>query len=151
MSVYRLQDPETQGTQRWLDELMHVLDWEDRGRAMEAVTAALHTLRDHLPELTASTLGAQLPLVMRGMYYEGWIAEEPHPEPRTRSEWLAELSAQIPDEPTNKEIIAREVFALLQRHMKRRRVEEIAWALPRTMREVWIQAQSRQGPVGESS
>jgi uncharacterized protein (DUF2267 family) len=48
------------------------LHLEDRHHAYVALRAVLHALRDRLPPEVAVHLGAQLPILVRGIYYEGW-------------------------------------------------------------------------------
>ena len=59
-------------TNSWLKELMGMLGSEDRHRAYLALRATLHALRDRLTVEEVAQLGAQLPMLIRGFYYEGW-------------------------------------------------------------------------------
>ena len=45
----------------------------DRQYAYRAMRAVLHVLRDRLPVDTAAKLAAQLPTLIRGIYYEEWV------------------------------------------------------------------------------
>jgi uncharacterized protein (DUF2267 family) len=61
----------------------------------------LHALRDRLPPEIAVHLSAQLPMLVRGIYYEGWKADERSHGPgvrRTRSQGAA---TAIPDGPAD--------------------------------------------------
>ena len=59
-------------THLWLNEVAEELGSEDRQYAYRALHAVLHTLRDRLPITPAAQLAAQLPTLVRGMYYEDW-------------------------------------------------------------------------------
>src|SRR6516165_2885986 len=59
-------------TEDWIDDLMRRLGWHDRERIYLALLAALHALRDCLPRDEAVYVGAHLPALLRGLYYEGW-------------------------------------------------------------------------------
>ncbi|MDG4766278.1 DUF2267 domain-containing protein [Solwaraspora sp. WMMD406] len=61
-------------TNRMLGEIDQLLGWpaQRRHQSYAALTAVLHALRDRLPVTEAVQLGAQLPLLVRGLYYEGW-------------------------------------------------------------------------------
>jgi len=72
-------DSTIQTTNVWLHDIMERLGWQDRHRAYHALRAVLHALRDRLPVDQAAALGAQLPMLVRGFYYEGW-----HPLVRQR-------------------------------------------------------------------
>ena len=66
-------DTTIQKTQVWLNDLMSELDWEDKPhKAYMALRTVLHALRDRLMVVVAVQLGAQLPMLIRGFYYEGW-------------------------------------------------------------------------------
>lgn len=70
-------DKTLQTTNIWLDELMADIG-PDRKVAWHVLGAALRALRDRLPRELAAHLGAQLPLLVRGAYYDGYTpAAEP--------------------------------------------------------------------------
>ena len=56
----------------WLKELAEELGGKDRRYAYRALRGVLHTLRDGLPVEVAAKLAAQLPTLIRGVYYEDW-------------------------------------------------------------------------------
>jgi len=56
----------------WLNEIAEELGTEDRQYAYRALRSVLHTLRDRLTVETAAELAAQLPTLIRGIYYEDW-------------------------------------------------------------------------------
>jgi uncharacterized protein (DUF2267 family) len=59
-------------THIWLSEIAEELGDEDRHYAYRALRAVLHALRDRLPVDVAAKLAAQLPTLIRGIYYEDW-------------------------------------------------------------------------------
>lgn len=59
-------------THIWLNELAEELGVEDRQYAYRALRAVLHSLRDRLTVDVAAKLAAQLPTLIRGVYYEDW-------------------------------------------------------------------------------
>lgn len=65
-------DTTVQKTYRWLHELAEELGGARRDDAYDILRAYLHTLRDRLTVNQAAHLGAQLPMLVRGLYYEGW-------------------------------------------------------------------------------
>ena len=64
-----------QKTQEWLKELIENGDLADMQESLAVLRAVLHHLRDRLTLEEAVDLGAQLPTLIRGIYYEGW---QPH-------------------------------------------------------------------------
>jgi uncharacterized protein (DUF2267 family) len=61
-------------TNRILKEIEQSYGWpkERREQSYAALRAVLHALRDRLPVNEAAQLGAQLPMLVRGIYYTGW-------------------------------------------------------------------------------
>ena len=85
-------DKTLQTTHIWLDEIMERLG-PDRQVAWKVLSTVLHKLRDRLPVEAAAHLGAQLPLLVRGAYYDQF---EPAKQParcRTREEFVAPIAA----------------------------------------------------------
>ena len=65
-------DTTVQETNLWLKAVMDGLHTDDRHLAYLALRATLHALRDRLGPENAVHLAAQLPMLVRGLYYEGW-------------------------------------------------------------------------------
>jgi uncharacterized protein (DUF2267 family) len=59
-------------TEAWINDVTQRLGWRDRERVYLVLLATLHALRDSLPQDEAIYIGAQLPPLLRGFYYEGW-------------------------------------------------------------------------------
>jgi len=59
-------------TNRWLNELSELAGWDSKQKAYLATRATLHALRDRITVDEVAQLGAQLPMLVRGFYYEGW-------------------------------------------------------------------------------
>lgn len=62
----------------WLADIGRALDTDDRRFAYRVLRAWLHTLRDRLTVEGAVAFAAQLPELLRGVYYDGW---QPHRAP----------------------------------------------------------------------
>jgi uncharacterized protein (DUF2267 family) len=124
-------------THTWLKELMDEMGWDDRQRAYHALRTVLHALRDRLTVNEVAHLGAQLPLLIRGVYYEGW-----HPAGKPikhhREAFLAHLADCFREGPAARaEQIVRAVFALLARHVSSGEVESVKHSLPADLRPLW--------------
>ena len=72
MTATQSVDAAARATEDWIDDFVQRLGWRDRTRAYSALIASLHALRDCLRQSAAIYLGAQLPALLRGLYYEGW-------------------------------------------------------------------------------
>lgn len=94
-------------TNVWLKEIAQVLG-PDRHRAYHALRAVLHCLRDRLTVDEATQLGDQLPMLVRGIYYEAWHPAGKPEKIRSREEFLAKIHTHLPKaRPINPEDAAR--------------------------------------------
>src|SRR3712207_3941320 len=86
-------DTTLQKTNGWLNAIMEELGWGDRRRAYLALRGTLHALRDYLVVDEAAQRAAQLPLLVRGLYYEGWDPARVPVEGRGREDFLGRVAA----------------------------------------------------------
>ena len=133
-------DSTIQTTNIWLDDLMKELGWTDRHRAYFALRSVLHTLRDRLPVEEVAQFSAQLPLLVRGVFFEGWNPTgKPVPE-RTKDEFVAHVSeAFILDVEARPEQIVRGVFQVIARHVSAGEIGDVQQCLPAGVRQLWEQ------------
>jgi uncharacterized protein (DUF2267 family) len=127
-----------QTSNRWLNELMDELGWQDRHRAYLALRVVLHALRDRLTAAEVVDLGAQLPTLIRGMYYEGWKGTAQTPRVRRKEEFLAPIGDAFRDDPELfPEQIAWAVFKILKAHVSAGEIDDVKHALSREIRSLW--------------
>lgn len=138
-NVHELFDETLQKTQVWLNELGEDLDWDHPAGVLAGLRAVLHTLRDRIAPAEAAQLGAQLPLLVRGLYYEGWRpAGEPWKE-RQRELFLARVEQEMRGHAQHRsaDAVARAVFRLLGRHVSAGEIDDVKRLLPAGVRELW--------------
>ena len=124
-------------THIWLHDLMDRLGWHDKHRAYVALRAVLHALRDRISVEDASHLAAQLPMLIRGFYYEGYHPAGKPVADRKKSEFLARVAAECSDESRNDGKVTQAVFQVLAKHITPGEVEKIKGALPTDLRSLW--------------
>jgi uncharacterized protein (DUF2267 family) len=132
-------DHTLQKTHEWLNDLMNELDWEDKPhKAYMALRTVLHALRDRLTVEEAIQLGAQLPMLVRGFYFEGWnLKDKPHKE-RHKDQFLDHVREAFRDDVTvNPQQVVRAVFRVLQRHTSPGEIEDVKHVMPKTLQELW--------------
>jgi uncharacterized protein (DUF2267 family) len=123
--------------EEWVDDLMRRLGWHDRERVYLALLATLHALRDRLARDEAIYIGAQLPALLRGLYYEGWHPNA-RPTPRSRSAFLERIHDGLHRDPgVDTEQVARAVFALLAARLPAAEIEAAKAATPSVLHSLW--------------
>lgn len=138
-SIIEVFDASLQKTQVWVNDLMSELGWEDKPqKACLALRTALHALRDRLTVEGAVHLGAQLPILIRGIYYEGWKLTGKPVKERHKSEFLDHIAKAFRDDETvDPEKVMRAVLKVLSRHISPGEVENVKHLLPKTLQELW--------------
>jgi uncharacterized protein (DUF2267 family) len=141
MSGLEVFDTTLHKTHIWLNEITEELHWEDRARGYKALRAGLHALRDRLTVEEAAHLGAQLPMLIRGLYYEGWTpAGKPH-KTQGKDEFLAPIREQFRgDAEIDPERVARAVFKVLAKRVTEGEIEDVKGMLPNELAELWPEA-----------
>ena len=124
----------------WLNELMELLDCDDKQRAYRVLRSVLHVLRDRLTAHEAVNLGAQLPMLIRGFYYENWHMKDAAPAERTKSAFFNHLNVELHDQNVDAEQSARQVFRLLARKISPGEVDDVKQMLPAEVRALWPSA-----------
>lgn len=131
-------DTTVQKTNLWLKDIMQELGWEDRHKAYMALRTTLHALRDRLTLEETAQFGAQLPMLIRGLYYEGWTpTRRPH-KVRHKAEFLAPIRDYFKDDwQVEPEEIARAVLKVLAAHISAGEIEDVKHLLPQELKELW--------------
>lgn len=88
-------DSSLQETNLIINGLAEELGWTDRKKqAYSLMRTVLHAFRDRLSVDEAANFGAQLPLVVRGVYYDGWKPESA-PQKMNRQELIDRVDQQF--------------------------------------------------------
>ncbi len=131
-------DTTIQKTNLWLKEIMEELGWDDRRRALMAMRAVLHALRDRLDPKEAADLGAQLPVLVRGFYYEAWDPTDKPEKIRHKRDFLYKVDEGLINEPElDSEKITRAIFKVLKKRVAEGEVRDIKATLPEEIAAMW--------------
>jgi uncharacterized protein (DUF2267 family) len=130
-------DKTLQATNIWLDEIMARIG-PDRQIAWKVLSTVLHKLRDRLQPDLAAHLGAQLPLLVRGVYYDLYEPSKQPTDVKTADEFVAEVAKWLADaRPVDPKEATAAVFAVLNRHVSGGQIENVRQALPESIRSLW--------------
>lgn len=130
-------DKTLQTTHIWLDDIMEEIG-PDRQVAWHVLGGVLRVIRDRIPADLAAHLGAELPLLVRGTYYDQYRpVEQPLPV-RSRDEFLEWVSESVRGtRPVDPETAVRTVFGVLSRHIDAGQAAKIRAAMPLPVQELW--------------
>jgi uncharacterized protein (DUF2267 family) len=121
----------------WLDEILAEIG-PDRQVVWHVLSAVLRTLRDRVPLELAAHPGAQLPLIVRGVYYDQWHPAAQPERTRDLDEFLGRVSDKVGGiHPVDVRDATRAVFRVLSRHLDRGQVAKVVDALPQPVRDFW--------------
>jgi uncharacterized protein (DUF2267 family) len=132
-------DKSLQTTNIWLKELTECEGiGPDRQVAWRVLGAVLHTLRDRLGVEQAAHFGAELPLIVRGLYYDRWHPAGKPDRERRAEEFCVRVASELSNiRPVNAEKAARAVFTVISLHVSAGQVEKIRQSLPEDIRRLW--------------
>jgi uncharacterized protein (DUF2267 family) len=106
---------------------------EQRNQSYLALRTVLHLLRDRLPVEESVQLSAQLPMLVRGMYFDGW---DPTivPVKLNREDFLFEVRRNFTfDVEGGTERLVRTVLTALRQHVTEGEWEEVRGTLPKDL------------------
>lgn len=125
----------------WLKELDEKLHWEDRQKSYKALQVVLHAVRDHLPVNQSAHFSAQLPMIIRGMYYDGWVPSRVPLKERRLEQFYQHIEDNYDQDPGGNVLdpqrIATCVFELLNEHISAGEIADIRSDLPGAIRNIW--------------
>lgn len=143
-------DKTAQTTHLWLNEIGEEIGLDDQ-QSWQVTGAVLHALRDRLPIELAAHLGSQLPLLVRGAYYDQFRPSELPKRVRSLDEFLQMIAAELRfGRPIDTKDAARAVFQVLSRHLSPGQIDNVREALPEEVRAIWSKP-GTQDPTQDSS
>jgi uncharacterized protein (DUF2267 family) len=136
-------DKTLQTTNIWLDEIMED-HGPDRQVAWHVLGAVLREIRDLLPTELAAHLAAQLPMLVRGTYYEQYMPEKQPAESRDYGAVTDRIRQRLHGiRPVDVEDALRSVFKVLSHHLDPGQVSKVRDALPGDVRRLWPDPETR--------
>lgn len=135
-------DASLQKTINLLNDICVEFGWpeERRFQAYKALRTVLHEIRDRLPVTESAHLAAQLPMLVRGFYYEGWKPEEV-PRKIHRQAFLDEVQRnfQLSVDGGSERIVDGIVY-VLSRYIEPNILKRIQQEFPADLRSIFRRA-----------
>lgn len=131
-------DHTVQVTREWVRELSDRLNWADEPRALRLLRVTLQALRDWLDVNEAAHFSAQLPLLVRGLYYEGWQPARTPVSENSKEAFVGRVTDAFRTDPLDDpdEAISK-VFTMLNSHISDGEISDVRQRLPKRLRDLW--------------
>jgi uncharacterized protein (DUF2267 family) len=131
-------DAEVQEANAWIKEIDQRLNVGDPHAARHALRAVLHALRDRIGPAESVGLAAQLPLVIRGLFFEGWRPAAAATSEGTRAGFLAHVSqCMAPGTLFRPEAAVDAVLHTLWNQLDPGEVAKLRSVLPASIAALW--------------
>ena len=127
-----------QQTQEWLKEVEGNAGLANETEALSVLRAVLHQLRDRLSIEETAQFSAQLPLLVRGIFYEGWQPTHvPDKSVKSRQDFFDGVSMRLLPHRLSPEPMVKAVFAILSHHIEPGEISDVIGLLPDSLKELW--------------
>lgn len=122
----------------WLVVINKEMDLEDRPDiALQAVRGVLHAIRDRMVPAEVFNLSAQLPVMVRGFYFEGYNLND-KPEKYNAEGFMDVIKNSFGgNEDIDPENAFKAVLNLLYDHVSKGEMNDIYGGLPKDIKELW--------------
>ena len=122
---------------KWIGETAEALHTDDKQEAFHALRGLLLALRSQLPDHESADFAAQLPLVLRGVYFDGWRPNGGHIDRSVETFYEQILSAFPNPSIVDPERIAKAAFQTLERHVSAGEISDVKHNLPDRIRRIF--------------
>jgi uncharacterized protein (DUF2267 family) len=136
-------DTTVQKTYERLRDIASELGIENRRHAYLALRGTLHAIRDFLPINESAQFSAQLPMLVRGVYFEGWHPARTPEEDRSVESFLSRVDGALEralwneEETFTSEEAVRAVLRVISDRVSSGEMEQVRHVLPEHVRELW--------------
>jgi uncharacterized protein (DUF2267 family) len=130
-------DSTIQKTNIVLNNIMNDLNISDKHTAYSSLRAVLHSIRDFLNPEEAVHLGSQLPMLIRGIYYEDWEMSVGVTHNREAGDFLQQVREDARKADINPEEIANKVLNVVCHFIDEGRVRRLVGELPQEVRNLF--------------
>ncbi len=130
-------------TNLWLDEISAEIG-PDRQLAWHVLGAVLRSLRDEMQVEQSAHFAAQLPLIIRGAYFDQYRPALQPASVRSQDEFIARIQRDLDDaRPVKTEQAIAAVMRTLSRHVTEGQIRKVRDALPKGVRAMWPEQQAQ--------
>jgi uncharacterized protein (DUF2267 family) len=130
-------DETVQQTYVWIDEVADAFHGS-RHEGFQVLRGFLHTLRDHLPTDESAQLAAQLPMLVRGVYYEGWNPGHSTQRERGEAEFLRHMVSETGIREFDARDAVKAAWGTMAHHITGGELAQVEQSLPKHVRALLV-------------
>lgn len=124
----------------WIKEVDERTGWDNKQRAYRLLRSVLHAVRDHLSVDEAAQLAAQMPIMIRGIYYEGWDPSKTPVRERSRDGFLQTIQKDFQGDPLgDEEAAVGAVFDTLDHRISEGEMQNIRRSFSKEIRALFFE------------
>ena len=106
--------------------------------SLQDVRCVLHALRDWLSTEEMTDLSSQLPVLVRGIYFENWKPLDTPVWERKKEDFIARVEDAFSGDMLNDpDEAVRAVFRLLDRHISHGEIVQVRNSMKKPLRDLW--------------
>ncbi len=138
MPYRRTMDHSLQITNEWVKQIDEMVSWDDSNRSFRLLRVTLQAIRDMLGVDEAAQLAAQLPLFIRGVYFEGWDPSGTPVRWREKPDFIARVcEAFTGDQLDDPEEAVCIIFSFLNSRISAGEINDVRRSLRKSLRDIW--------------
>ncbi|MDQ2091024.1 DUF2267 domain-containing protein [Marimonas arenosa] len=119
-------DDSAQQANVWINEVDAATGWDHKQRAYRLLRSVLHVVRDHLSVDEAAQLAAQMPVMIRGIYYEGWNPSKTPMAIRSADAFVERVQRDFETDPLgDADHAIAAVMSVLRKHVSAGEMEDV--------------------------
>ncbi|WP_082636541.1 DUF2267 domain-containing protein [Legionella israelensis] len=122
-------------TYEWLHECRDFGHFRDESQCYSVLRVVLHSLRDELPPEISAHLASQLPLVLKGVYYEGWNPSHPISKAKALEEFIEPFSTELNQLNVNTKEAVTACMKFIKHKLGPDLAEKVMSSLPTSLRK----------------
>ncbi len=147
MSHLSVIDKNVVKTHEWLKTISQYAHWKDDTLSLRALRVVLHQLRDNMPLENAVYLSAQLPIFIRGLFFENWHPLSTPLKERQKEDFIDSVEEHLIQagglpEPIDSSVAILAVFKTLCEKISEGEIQKIESLFPKGLRSLWNEAKA---------
>lgn len=128
----------THEAHEWVNNLAGRTGWQSERDVLRLLRTVLCKIRDHLPVNEMAQFSAQLPLILRGMFFEGWQPKVTPVRERHAADFIADVDDKVGDVIDYQGLSdIKAVFNVINDQISAGEVEDVRACLTQELRDLW--------------